>query len=734
MSDATGAGDPGTGGDDSLSTVMKTASTKRVVTGGLILTTADIAGSLFFTLYNMALARLSPAEGAILTVVSTFLYMLRVFALLGFTGAGAKFISEYLERDVQEARKYGISAAKYNFLVIGTPLIVAAVALFYVQGVLTGEPVRMQAFSFLIVLTAVDRLKSCSDTYLLAYQRYDLYAISWGVPYGAMYLAAFLLVPVLGPIGPLLSWTVGELAMFCLSLFFVRRVSDFPLRDLFSWRKEFGLFKKMFSFNFLFALANLCFSLLTTTLFISMGQLLGILTDQEIVSLGVVSTFSNILINVFGIVAGIQPAISQAYALKNKRLVENYFLASVKFPLMMSIAVITFFLVFGEEMLEIFFSERYIVIGLLIMSFLIPSYAFSAFASRYDNILAGIGRPETAIIPWFAGMTVAITGFVIIRLAVPTGVYLVNSWHLVKTVGGTMELVNYGITLSFAIGLVVMATGLVIPGVSIVYIAIKVLNVKIPRHYLSRPAFAAGITAAAILAFKLLVPFKQLLDARIPAGAGGIVYTVIMILGGILLYISAGVLLGGFSREDGRFWRSVVSTIPVAAVLLKPLFAWGRFLLRKVPERLRNEEVTWITSTKRDEMEKDMEFVIEDDFTERYGAFLLRNAPVEITVQVRRSKAKFHHALVHAKLDMVTIPGSHVYKEVIDGETAITMRFQLPEDTRLGHHELYIDVEMYANPQPGMDVTKLTRRWKGWTYFDFAFKWFDEKIKYVVVE
>ncbi|MHA1371438.1 MAG: hypothetical protein ACTSRA_17195, partial [Promethearchaeota archaeon] len=412
------------GSRESLEKVMKTASTKRVVTGGVILTIMDILGSLTFTVYNMMMSGLVPSEGAMLTQVSFFFSMLKTFALLGFTGAGAKFISEYLERDKSEARKYGKSAAKYNFILIGIPIILFAILQFIWKS-RQGNPLVSHAFFILIFIVIVDRLRTCADTYLLAYQRYDLYSFSfYGVAYGMGYLLAAFTLPFFGPLGPIYSWLISYIGCLSLSLFFVSRVSEYPVRDVFSWHEEFGLFSKMISFNLLYSLANLCFALLTTTLFVNMGDYLHILTDQETHVLGLVSTFSNLLINVFGIVAGIQPAISQAFALKNRRLMKNYFLATYKFPLMMSVAVITFFIIFGMEMIEIFFQDYFVTMGIFIMIFLIPSYAVAAFASRWDNILAGIGRPETAIVPWFVGFFVAIAGFFIVCEFVPPSVYL----------------------------------------------------------------------------------------------------------------------------------------------------------------------------------------------------------------------------------------------------------------------------------------------------------------------
>nr|MDO8118248.1 hypothetical protein [Candidatus Sigynarchaeota archaeon] len=563
------------------------------------------------------------------------------------------------------------------------------------------------------------------DTYLLAYQRYDLYAIAWGIPYGVMYLAAFALIYAIGPIGPLIAWTIGTLVQFVWSLYYVKRVSDFPVRDLFSWRKEYNLFRKMFSFNFLYSLANLCFSLLTTTLLITMGNILGILTYQEVQSLGVISTFSNILINVFGIVAGIQPAVSQAFALKNKKLVNNYFLASVKFPVMMSVAVITFFIIYAQEMIGIFFSSRYITIGLVIMIFLMPSYAFGSFASRYDNILAGVGRPETAIVPWFVGMAVALLGFFMTWAFVPGGLYLQH--HLVTiSVNGVPTVVDYGITLSFIACLASMAVGLTIPGIWIVWISIKVLNVRVPRAFTVRPVVSALVTGVTFYIIKIVFPFKELLDSAFGDPAGGIVFTVIMVFSGVFIFLTLGTLIGAFTREDGRFWRSVIGTIHVARQLLSPVFKWGRFLLQRVPRRFKTDEYAWITSTRKEEMLKDVEFTLVDDFMKKYPNGEVKGTCIELTLQFSGIKAPFYGVTIIPKIDMRVLHDAIHEIETIDADAAIPLRFTIPDDVPAGHHEFYIDVEMYTEPTR----TQCTRN----SWFNFAFKWFDEKILFITLD
>ncbi|MHA1793170.1 MAG: lipopolysaccharide biosynthesis protein [Promethearchaeota archaeon] len=701
---------------ESLSRVMKTTSTKRVVTAGMILTILDILSSIFFTIYNMILDRsLTQDEKSILVTISAYLSMLKTFAMLGFVGAGAKFLSEYLERDKEEARKYGMSASKYNFLLTGVPIIGLSVVIYFFKAT-TNDPLTITAFFLLIIIVALDRLRTCPDIYLLAYQRYDLYAVSFHFSTGLMYTLAFILMPILGVLGPLISWIIGYSLMNVLSFFFMRKVSDFPARDVFSWRREHGFFTKMLKFNFLYSLANLCYALLTTTLFITMGDILGILTRDEIVALGLISTFSNILLNVFGIVAGIQPAISQAFALKNRKLMKNYFLASLKFPLIMSVAVITFFILFGEEMITIFFPKQDVKLGLFIMSCLMPFYAIVAFASRYDNILAGIGRPETAIIPWFIGIFITLMGFILTSLTIPAS----------ATVGF--------LSARFFTGMLSMIIGLAIPGISIVIISIKVLEIPIPRSFFTRTFITAVITAFIVLFIKIVFPLKAWLNSIFSDSVAGVIYTVLMVIIGVIIYLSVGIIFGVFTRTDGRFWKSVLHTIPGIKYLLIPLFSWSRFLLKHVPRALQVQEINWITTTTRDEMKKDMEFSIEDDFTSHYpNGTINKEKTVAFSITIAGIKQTFYNVLISIKIDMKPINEAIYYKDVMEQDTNIPISFNIPSKFEKGHHEMYISVEMYTKQVNRINEEKLRKKHKLWTYFDFNFKWRDEKIKYIML-
>jgi hypothetical protein len=83
---------------------------------------------------------------------------------------------------------------------------------------------------------------------------------------------------------------------------------------------------------------------------------------------------------------------------------------------------------------------------------------------------------------------------------------------------------------------------------------------------------------------------------------------------------------------------------------------------------------------------------------------------------------------------MKVVKDSIIYQEKIDNDEIVTIYFNLPANVKEGYHELYIDVELYTKPSETMNKDKLTQKFTILKYFDFQFKWMDEKIKYIEIK
>jgi O-antigen/teichoic acid export membrane protein len=716
----------------------KTPSSSRVIRGGTMMLTFDIISSLFFTVYMMQLGRAPESDSAMLAIIDTLSIMLRFFAYLGFTGAGSKYMAEYLVRDKKTARTYAMAASKYNFFITGFPLIGLSIILYFTRPT---NSIESLAYLTLIIIMIFDRLTSCVSIYILGYQRYDIYSWVVYMPYAGMYVSAMISYPLVGVAGPLISFAFWRVVMFVLSLWGFKKCSDFPLSDVFAWGTHFGLFKKLFTFNFLYSMANLAFSLLTSTLLISGGELLGVLTRQEIVALYTISTFSNILMNIFGIVGPIMMSISEAHSLKNKKLVENYTMLCLKFPIVMTVAVLTFFILFRAEMIEIFYGARWITMGTLIMICLMPAYTTGSFASKYDNILAGMGRPETVIIPWTIALFLGLLGLIIGTILPDT--FLIDDIRTVTQVIDGVTLtkdVNYGITLKFAFVLIMNSAGLFVGGIWIVKICLTVLGVKIPKDYLWKPLLVAGFTALCVQILLWLIPFRSFFNTLVGDVAGGIFYTVIMVLIGVFLYITFGLLIDMMNINDGIFWKNIISGMGPIAPLMKPIFWYAKFLLRHQIKWFVRPPIEWVMKTDKATLQKDSQFRVqiipltEGHSVSERGVELSAGQDVKFEIIFDQVLRDLKDIIIYARVDFDKISESLISIDQISvGETnKKIMEFKIPPKLIQGTHELLINVEAYDRSRP--DKTPIESLNKdGWTFTDFRLRWFHEEQYFIYI-
>jgi hypothetical protein len=537
-------------------------------------------------------------------------------------------------------------------------------------------------------------------------------------------------------IGPLFAFAFAHILIFILTLVMVKRCSDFPLTDLLPWGKNYGLFKKLFNFNFLYSLANLAFSLLTSTLLISGGELLHVLTKQEISTLYIISTFSNLLVNLFNIVGSIMVSISEASALKNKKLMENYTLLAMKFPIYMIIAVLTFYILFGKELIEILYGEHLVPMGMLIMICLMPSYTTSAFGSKYDNILAGMGRPETVIKPWMIALGIGIFSL-LIGMILPADFYLVDNFQTIK---GNVE--NYGISLRFTVCLVLISLALFVGGIWVVKICLKVLGVRLPREYITKPLFVAGITAGIVQLFLTFVPLRQIFNNAFNSTTiGGIVYTVIMVVVGIVIYLILSLLCDAMNREDGKFWKIVIDGFGPLKYLMKPLFDVARFLLNHQIKRFVSPPLPWVLKSDKATLQADSQFrvdiipISEGISRSEKGVHLERDQLIRFKINIKDVKVPIYNLIAFARIDFDQIPETLQSTAALNTNQTLEyiVEFKVPTTLRSGSHELLVNLEAYESPRSDLSPQDLMNK-GSWTYNDYRMRWLHEERYFIFIQ
>jgi len=699
--------------------LWQTPSASRNMVGGTIYTLLNVVISVFFTILTIILAQAPVEESSVYYTIENFNAMLRIFATLGFTGAGAKFLSEYRVRDRTEARIHAISACKYNFIIIGLPIIALSFVLYLT---VPTNPREQLAYFVLFLTTIVDRLCANPTIYIMGYNRYDLIAYSSFVPTGLHYIASMFLFPIFGYLGPVFSMLIMRIVQYFWSSYYAVQVSGFPFRDEFAWGKEYGHFRKMVSFNFLYSFANLVYALLTTTLLLTLGKILNVLTPQEITGIATLSTYANVVMNIFGIVGPLQTSVSEAHSLRNPKLVENYTFTVIKVPIYMIIAYILFIIFFAPELITIFYGARWVTMGFVVLTALLPAYTLGSFAANYDAILSGVWRPEAPVIPWFLALLVAIIGIICAQF-LPPDVFVSNAWFQDN---GT--LINFGVTTRFVFLMVVINVAFIIASIWIVRVCLKVLNVHVPKDFLWKPLLAGGVTAAFLM---LIRPFAKdgIIGLLGDPTVGGIAYIIVMAIVGILLYLFFSIIFDALTIEDGKFWLHIFGSMGPAGTLLKPLFWLGKKCMRL--KIIHGEPYHWVTTTDRAQLESEMLFDVDHELT----------IPEEVTpdqeylahVTIRDLREKMFDCLVYAKLDYRILESSVQYLPTLaPGTLTVDVRFSIPKWAREGLHEIYLVVKMFNRPNPKVSREQLINGYR-WKFFDYRLMWLHEDILYTRV-
>ena len=293
---------------------------------------------------------------------------------------------------------------------------------------------------------------------------------------------------------------------------------------------------------------------------------------------------------------------------------------------------------------------------------------------------------------------------------------------------------NYGISYRFAFNLIITSLGLFIAGVWIVKICLKVMGVKVPADYFWKPLLVAGITAIIVRIFLLFVPMRALMDEQFGELVGGIAFTVIMVLGGVLIFISIGLLFDVMNHEDGLFWKKIIDGMGPVKILVKPLLKYCGFLLRHQIKGLVSPPVQWVLSTDKKTLESDAQFRVkvipmsEAKGSSEHGVELIPEQEVKFVIEAFDIKVPLYNVLAYCRIDFTKIPASMQYvKEIAAGvPMKIELAFHLPAGLRRGSHELIVDLEVYETPRDDISPNQFLN--KGlWSYWDYRMRWLHEE-------
>jgi O-antigen/teichoic acid export membrane protein len=693
--------------------VWSKPSTERLIKGGIWYNIFDIIGSITNTIFVMVISRISIEQTAALAKIDTFRAFLLAFATLGFVGAGAKFFSEYLGRnDINQAKKYAIISIKYNFIFTGIPAVIVASILVLI--IPTNE-VELYGFILLIFIVLFDRIRSCFDIILLGYQRYDLWSIAYFLPYCIGWLMGAVLVGPYGVLGAVISFLFASIGSCILSFIFTKKILPFPIQDLFQWKIKEKLLGKILRFNLLFSLANLAYSLLISSLLITETSILGTFGDLEVSTYYVVTGYLTLYIGIFGIVNPVNQAISEAHAMRNVNLIDNYVKTVVKFPILMAVPVTAVLLVMGGDIIEAFNGAKYVNIGTFFILVFLPGYAFGSFAAKYDNILAGIGRPECPMVPWIVGLLIA-SGGIFTTIWIPQDSYPFPNLFP-------------DVSLRFAVSIFSLTIGMFVAGIWIVIITFKVFEVKVPREYITRPFIVSIIVGGLYLLVKTVWDIKSSFLNVTGPFIGNFLYISVVILVLVLIFIPLLVLFGGVSKEDAKFLLKIVGVDTNVPKILKPLIKLGQFCFKH--QIWPAEETHWITKSEKIEIIEEELFSL-DVSTESETIY-------SFNCNLQNGKQPLYQILSFLKINGKTVPESQVFHNTILAKELL--KIDISVETKEVHEflenmgiedtvncqfcvECYSRNYNHSNEDPIDFQQNYLKRWKA---FDYRLRWYFEK-------
>ncbi|MCP4763267.1 MAG: hypothetical protein GY870_15950 [archaeon] len=655
--------------DEEDENIWDIPSTERLMTGGAWSALFSYMGAFLAMFTYVLLAGLGledSTQAALLADVQNWVSFFATFAALGFVASGGKFIAEYIGRkNLEYAKESASAAAKYNFLVTGAPFIFVALLLslrntnFY--EIILGQSISPFQITFsdgfwtymlLIIFIFFDRLRSCVDIFLIGFQRYDVFSFTYNlIVYLGGSVVAIFLIP-LGAFWGFFSYTITAIIAFPITLLAFKKVIkdakvDWKIKDIFAWGpKDKYLFNKIIKFNLLFAIANIIFSLMTTAMFSQLGELLNIFTEWERITYRVMIAVASLFWFLFNIVSPITQAISESHGMRNRKLTNNYFKCVIKFPLMMGVGLLGFYIFAREEIIVALYGVEYLTIGLFMIIVMFPGFAVATFAEKYDNMLAGINRPDIPMKSWILGLLIAIMG-IIIALFLPEA-YLIEAVYDGK---------NWGLSLRFAVAIIFQSLGLLISGVSIIRKTLKVFNIEISSNYLIKPLIS------------IITPIFLYTILDLIFGLSKLHVLIVFIIKIVFLFsvwMVFMVIYGGISVYDARFIKEILKNIPGGIILIQILIPVYRLSSRL--QVMKPDNTVWITNEQAKKLKNEQEFRVDLN---------IEKENKQVTLKAYDFQQDLFNVISYLKIENTIDKKSIKYKEKVNRGEEVIYNFKL---------------------------------------------------------
>lgn len=534
----------------------------RFISGGAVSIVATIIGGLFGgALWLIAMNRLlGPKDFGILGPIFNSFFMFCTIISLGIPQTITTYVSHHYETDISEAKKFIKEGIKFIFL-IGFVFIVIStclVILFYSLG-----KINLLWTSLLITVAlgiTINLFFWGINSVLNGFQRLDYVSLGNMIFPIGMFISSLGLVIILQKtqgkesiwdvVGASAGMGIGAMVAFICALILIQKTLVISIKELFSWRKSYGLFRKIISFGGLSALALVGFSVLNLSppqlvLLCAKFHWYGETLKENLIQSGYFSTammYASAPLMIMGLVFALIPAISEAEGKGRLDLMQKYFNLTLKFTFVCIIGIIAIlysvlageivFLLSGAEFPASTMGPITTVVSI--------GMAFIALNFLLINLYIGIKRPYIAAL------------IVIICIFLEISIIIILS-YLFKSILAAAA----GLIIATAVGTFLMFRYLV-----------KNVGLTIPIWALI-PSLLAGLGTMIIIYF---LPKKEIM-------------VILDIIIAIIIYFLLYAFFGGWAAEDFKMFKDTLialnlkSLIPILnkleSILTKsPFFEW----------------------------------------------------------------------------------------------------------------------------------------------------------------
>ncbi len=374
-----------------MADVFDRSGAPRLLAGSLWFLFFMIVGGGVWWLLTVALSRRYGPEGyGIFNTAASLTNFAWIIIFGGVYEGLIKYGSEYLNKNRDKMLTYFASSINY-LSVIGAMLCIILVLLSLLM-----NDLQMRIFTItMAVFLLFSGFKDSIASIVGSLQKTDYLSLIESSRLFFVFLAGVFFISLALPVvyTPFLL-LVGLFGQLLLSIYLLRncllKSFWFKLKDLLKQKTSFKLFKEVYIFGLFISLGMISFNVMK-----SLDVLvLKLFFDYESVGIySVADGYSSLLFYVTSIALPLIPAISEAYAKKNKKLLKEYIDIAIKYSLIIGI-LLTILVMTAAERFVIDVYGRAFAPAVLPLRILMIGTLMLMLSYNFASVLIGIGQAK----------------------------------------------------------------------------------------------------------------------------------------------------------------------------------------------------------------------------------------------------------------------------------------------------------------------------------------------------